>query len=114
MVKLITNISETVKTSVGHPVGEGFYLFIIQYAHNCLENMLKNLQGNGDVHSLGSMKGFMLGMDHGCFRNVGGDSHDEWERVYVFRNNLEFEKQFEVQIKIVFCDVRNSKIWGQT
>ena len=78
MIKLITKISEAVETSVGHPVGEGFYLFIIHYAHNCLEDMLKNLHGNGDVHTLGSVKGFVFSLGHGCFRNVGGDSHDEW------------------------------------
>ena len=59
-------------------MGEEVYLFIIHYAHICLEDMLKNLHGNEGVHTLGSVKGIMFGMDHRCFRNVGGDSHDKW------------------------------------
>ena len=78
MVKMITNITEALETSLGYPMGEGIYLFIIHYAHNCLEDMLKNLHGNGVVCPIGSMKRYMFGMDHRCFRNVGGDSHDKW------------------------------------
>ena len=59
MVKLITNISEAVETSVGHLMEEGFYLFIVHYAHNCLEDMLKNFHGNGGGHTLRSVKGFV-------------------------------------------------------
>ena len=85
MVKLITNISEAVETSLGQPVGEGFYLFIIHYTHNCLEDMLKNLHGNGDVHTLGSMKGFSSVWTMGVSEMLVGTVMTSGERVYVFR-----------------------------
>ena len=44
MAICFTNTSEVCKTSERHPMSEGFHFFIILYVHNCLENMLKNLQ----------------------------------------------------------------------
>ena len=43
MVICFTNISEVCKSSERHPMGEGFHFSTILYVHNCLENMLKNL-----------------------------------------------------------------------
>ena len=57
----------------------------------------------------------MFSMDHRCFKNVGGDSRDEWGNALCNKIiNWNLENNFGVQIKIVFHDVENSKIWGQT
>ena len=84
-VNMNTNISEVVMPSVGHPMRKGFNFFIIFYVHSCLENMLKNLHGNGGVCILGSLKVFMVGMDNGCFRNAVGTVMMSEERAYEFR-----------------------------
>ena len=79
------------------------------------EDMLRKFHGNRMLFPLGSAKGFLVGVDHRWFRNVDGDSHDEWGRVYVFVKKLEFEKHFlKFKIKIVSHDVRIAKIWRQT
>ena len=47
MVILIMHVIKAEVTSVVQPMGEGFYLSIIPDAQNCLEDMVKNF--NGDI-----------------------------------------------------------------
>ena len=83
--KMTIHVIEAGGTSVVHLMGEGFYLLIIPHAQNCLEDMLNKLHGDSMFFTLGSMKGFMFSIDHTCFRNGGGDGHDEWEKAYLFK-----------------------------
>ena len=67
---------------------------------NCIKHMMLKFHGNRVIFTLGSAKGFLLGVGHRWFRNVGGDSHGEWGKslcIYVkFWNS---KTNFEVQNK---------------
>ena len=82
---MVKHVIEAEATPVVHPMGEGFYLILIPHAQNCLEDMLNKFHGHSVFLTLGSVKGFMFSVEHRCFRNVGGDSHDEWGKAYVFK-----------------------------
>ena len=92
-----TNMSEVCKTSERHPMRERFHFFIILYVHNCLENMLNNLCGNGDLLPLDPLKDLCLLWTMDVSGMLVGTVMMSGKGLMYLYNNLEFKNNFEVK-----------------